>query len=134
MEKLLIAMILTLSALPSWAGPSYQLDGISIGQPSSQLRWLEKSNGKFRHGQTTVEVKNGEVITIWGQKLVTPSAREIKLGQSGESALKILGKPNGNTLYGCGRTSQQIHFYQSEGLDLTVTDQKVTAIRLYKKP
>lgn len=134
MKKIALAFALASLTLPCWAGPSYKLDGISIGQPSSQLRWLDKSTGKFKHGKTTVEVKNGEVVTIWGEQLSTPSDKQIKLGQSGESALKILGKPNGDTLYGCGTTSQQIHFYKSEGLDLTVTDQKVTAIRLYKTP
>ena len=134
MKKLILASFLTLAALPCWAGPSYKLDGISIGQPSSQLRWLDKSTGKFKHGQTTVEVKNGEVVTIWGEQLSISSDQQIKLGQPGDSACKMLGKPNGGTLYGCGRTSQQIHFYKNQGLDLTVTDQKVTAIRLYKTP
>lgn len=50
------------------------------------------------------------------------------------SALTILGKPDGGTLYGCGTTSQQIHFYKSQGFDLTVTNRKVTGLRLYTRP
>ncbi len=135
MKKLMLTVFIASIALPTWAKTSYRLDGIGIAQRSSQFKWLAKQPaGQYKHGNTTVEIRNGEVVTIWGEQLVTPTDAEIKLGQSGESALKILGKPSGGTLYGCGRTSQQIHFYKSEHLDLTVTDQKVTQIRLYKAP
>lgn len=134
MKMVLLAFALTVAALPSWAGPGDRLDGIRIGQPAGELRWLDKTSGKFKHDQTTVEVKEGEVVTIWGEHLVTQADQEVRLGQAGQSALKILGRPDGGTLYGCGTTSQQIHFFKSQGLDLTVTDGKVTAIRLYRKP
>lgn len=134
MKKIVFVFTLAALTLSCWAGPSYKLDGISIGQPSSELKWLGKPTGKFKHGKTYVEVKNGVVVTIWGEQLTTSTDLQIKVGQDGESARKILGKPNGGTLYGCGTTSQQIHFYKNQGLDLTVTDQKVTAIRLYQAP
>ena len=133
MKHILIAFALTVAAHPSWAGPGDRLDGIRIGQPAGELRWLDKTSGKFKHGKTTVEVKEGEVVTVWGEHLVTDADQEVKLGQSGQIALKILGRPDGGTLYGCGTTSQQIHFYKNEGLDLTVTNGKVTGIRLYSR-
>lgn len=134
MKRIIIFLLAALALAPGWSESNYRLDGITIGQPSSQLRWLDKTNGKFKHVKATVEVKNGEVVTIWGERLLTPTDKTIELGQSGQSALSLLGKPDGDTLYGCGRTSQQIHFYKEAGFDLTVTDGKVTGIRLYKKP
>lgn len=134
MRKILISFAITAAALPGRAGPGFRLDGIRIGQPAAELKWLNKDHGRFKHDQTTVEVKGGKVVTISGQRLVTPSEQQIKLGQSGPSALTILGKPDGGTLYGCGTTSQQIHFYKSQGFDLTVTNGKVTGLRLYTRP
>ena len=86
MQRTIICLLVALSFAPAPGASesSCRLDGITIGQPSSQLRWLDNTKGKFKHVKTTVEVKNGEVVTIWGERLMTPTDIPIQLGQSGQ--------------------------------------------------
>ena len=113
MLKFLVFLLLT--ALPGW-----KLDGLEVGQPAP--------SGVSPH---KAQIKDGKIVTLWGSRLLTPEGATVRLGQSGESALKILGKTD-KVLYGCGKDGgQQVHFFERYHLDLTVTNGKVTGLRLY---
>ena len=131
LRTLLLGLLLTLQAhaLPGW-----KLDGVEAGETANQIDWPHQpqKDGQFRHGATLVKVEQGVVVSVSGSSLTTPAGATIKKGQSGDAALKTLGTAE-SVLYGCGKDSQQIHFFKRYQLDLTVTNGKVTSIRLFSE-
>ena len=133
--RILLLLWLTM-ACASWAAPpeACSIDGIAPGQAASALEWPTRpsKNGQFRHQKTVVEIKDGFVIAVTGTRLLTPEGAIIECGESGPAALSKVGKPD-RILYGCGKDSQQVNFYDTLGILITVTNGKVTGLRSARK-
>ena len=135
MKYTCLAAIWFLLSTALWASPpdTYSIDGVYTGQTASSLEWptVPKKDGQYRHHKTLVEIKDGKVNWATGALLQTPGGAIVRLGEAGPKALAKVGKPE-SILYGCGKTSQQVNFYDSLGIQITVTDGFVTGLRTHR--
>ncbi len=127
MRTICLLLYLTAFAL---AQPGYSLDGIRLGMKADQVSWLDNpADGQCTHQGTTVELRSGKVVGVWGQTLEQGGKVLLRLGDSDPRA--ALGKPD-RVLYGCGpQGGQQVLFYDRNGLLVTVENgQKVVGLCL----
>lgn len=124
MKKLLIGLALALAAA------AQTVDEIKPGQSLAVKGWKKVSADTFARGGTSVQIRQGKVISVWGEHLVGADGQKLDRGDDDQILSARLGKAE-RTLYGCGQQNQTVRFFDRLHLEVTSINGKVSQIRAY---